>query len=78
MPSIDIALTSENSHKKWISLAVLGETDASGITKQDLLSAIAFDKKGDLLAVGDRGGRIICFQKTMESGHLEVDYLVEF
>lgn len=63
---------------KWISMAVLGETDASGITKQDLLSSIAFDKHGDFLAVGDRGGRIICFQKTMEGGQLEIDYLTEF
>jgi serine/threonine-protein phosphatase 2A regulatory subunit B len=52
---------STHSPLKWYNLAVLGETDASSITKQDLLSSISFDKHGNYLAVGDRGGRIIVF-----------------
>ena len=38
-----------------------GESDSSQITKNDLLSAIAFDPTGKFLAVGDRGGRVIMF-----------------
>lgn len=30
----------------------------------DAISAIEFDKNGDHLAVGDRGGRIVIFQDT--------------
>jgi hypothetical protein len=40
---------------------ILGEPDPANITKQDILQSIAFDKKGDLLSVGDKGGRIIVF-----------------
>ena len=39
----------------------LGEPDPANITKQDLLSAIKFDKFGQYLSVGDRGGRVIIF-----------------
>lgn len=58
----------------------LGEPDPTLISKHDLLSAIAFDKKGEILSVGDRGGRIICFQLTdfEKSGQNEFDYLTEF
>ena len=44
-----------------LPLNTLGEPDPSNITKQDILSAIAFDKHGKLLSVGDRGGRVIVF-----------------
>ena len=47
-----------------LALNVLGETDPTNITKQDLLSSIAFDKQGQMLAVGDRGGRVIVFQRV--------------
>ena len=42
-------------------LNTIDEPDPSNITKQDILSAIAFDKQGQLLSVGDRGGRVIIF-----------------
>jgi serine/threonine-protein phosphatase 2A regulatory subunit B len=32
------------------------------VTDSDILSAIAFDKSGDFLAVGDKGGRVIIFK----------------
>lgn len=32
------------------------------MTDSDILSAIAFDKSGDFLAVGDKGGRVIIFK----------------
>ena len=41
----------------------LGEPKASAIGKHDLLSAISFDAAGDILSVGDRGGRIILFER---------------
>ena len=45
-----------------VSMESLGEPDPTAITKQDLLSAMAFDRTGKILSVGDRGGRVICFQ----------------
>lgn len=40
----------------------LGERNESNISKTDILSAIAFDKTGNYLAVGDHGGRVIIFK----------------
>jgi hypothetical protein len=59
-------------------VSTLGEPDPANITKQDLLSALAFDKHGQLLSVGDRGGRIIIFQRIEEDGEIDFDYLTEF
>lgn len=44
----------------------LGEPDPASISKHDLLSSIAFDKRGDFLSVGDRGGRVIIFGKKCD------------
>ena len=60
------------------ALNTLGEPDPANITKQDLLQSIGFDKQGKYLCVGDRGGRIIVFQKIIEDGHVDFDYLTEF
>ena len=62
----------------WANMSSLGEPDPASITKQDLLSAISFDKQGQLLSVGDRGGRVIVFQKIEEGGVIDFDYLTEF
>lgn len=63
---------------QWANLTSLGEPDPASITKSDLLSALSFDKQGQLLAVGDRGGRVIVFQKIEEGGATDFDYLSEF
>lgn len=61
------------------AMTQLGEPDPSAINRQDLLSAIAFDRTGRILSVGDRGGRIICFNLTEnDKGQKEFDYLTEF
>ena len=50
------------------SLSQLGEPDPANITKQDVLSGLAFDKHGTHLAVGDKGGRVIVFERVEEKG----------
>lgn len=45
-----------------VAMEQLGEPDPTAISKHDLLSAMAFDRAGRILSVGDRGGRVICFQ----------------
>ena len=75
---IEDALKQEFSPQKWCNLTTLGEPDPANITKSDLLSAMAFDKQGQMLAVGDRGGRIIIFQRSIEDKQIEFDYLTEF
>ena len=59
----------------------LGEPDPTAISKHDLLSSIAFDRSGEILSVGDSGGRIICFKLTEienSGGQKEFDYFTEF
>ena len=57
----------------------LGEPNSSAICKQDLLSAISFDHTGDILAVGDQGGRIILFERIVDDkGQVNFDYFAEF
>jgi len=46
----------------WVYINGLGERNESNISKSDILSAIAFDKTGNYLAVGDHGGRVIVFK----------------
>ena len=60
------------------ALNTLGEPDPSNITKQDVLSAMAFDKHGELLSVGDRGGRVIVFHRVENNGVMDFAYLAEF
>ena len=60
------------------ALNTLGEPDPSNITKQDVLSAMAFDKHGELLSVGDRGGRVIVFHRVENNGVMDFEYLAEF
>ena len=62
-----------------LAMSQLGEPDPSAISKHDFLSAIAFDKTGKLLSVGDRGGRVITFQMgENDHGQPEYEYLTEF
>ena len=62
-----------------VAMEQLGEPDPTAISRHDLLSAMAFDRTGQILSVGDRGGRVICFQlKPNEQGVEEFDYLTEF
>ena len=44
-----------------MAMSQLGEPDPAAISRSDLLSAISFDRQGQILSVGDRGGRVICF-----------------
>jgi serine/threonine-protein phosphatase 2A regulatory subunit B len=46
----------------WVYINGLGERDQSNVTDSDVLTAISFDKTGEYLAVGDKGGRVIVFR----------------
>ena len=48
----------------WVYVNGLGERDPASVTHTDILTALTFDKSGEYLAVGDRGGRVIVFRYT--------------
>ncbi|TYH01973.1 hypothetical protein ES288_A09G102300v1 [Gossypium darwinii] len=54
----------------WKFSKVFGERIAGEeIQEVDIISAIEFDKTGDHLATGDRGGRVVLFERTDAKDH---------
>ncbi|CAM8960584.1 unnamed protein product [Rhodiola kirilowii] len=50
---------------EWKFSQVFGErTAGEEVLEVDIISAIEFDKTGDHLATGDRGGRVVLFERT--------------
>ncbi|KAF5199570.1 Serine/threonine protein phosphatase 2A regulatory subunit B beta isoform [Thalictrum thalictroides] len=63
----DEAVTSEGPPQplEWKFSQVFGErTAGEEVQEVDIISAIEFDKSGDHLATGDRGGRVVLFERT--------------
>ncbi|KFK43957.1 hypothetical protein AALP_AA1G196300 [Arabis alpina] len=54
----------------WRFSQVFGErTAGEEVQEVDIISAIEFDKSGDHLATGDRGGRVVLFERTDTKDH---------
>ncbi|KAF4362079.1 serine/threonine protein phosphatase 2A 55 kDa regulatory subunit B beta isoform isoform X2 [Cannabis sativa] len=54
----------------WKFSQVFGERAAGEeVQEVDIISAIEFDKSGDFLATGDRGGRVVLFERTDTKDH---------
>ncbi|XP_038987582.1 serine/threonine protein phosphatase 2A 55 kDa regulatory subunit B beta isoform-like isoform X3 [Phoenix dactylifera] len=55
---------------EWKFSQVFGERAAGEeVQEVDIISAIEFDKSGDHLATGDRGGRVVLFERTDVRDH---------
>uniref|UniRef100_A0A1J3F7K9 Serine/threonine-protein phosphatase 2A 55 kDa regulatory subunit B n=1 Tax=Noccaea caerulescens TaxID=107243 RepID=A0A1J3F7K9_NOCCA len=55
---------------EWRFSQVFGErTAGEEVQEVDIISAIEFDKSGDHLATGDRGGRVVLFERTDIKDH---------
>ncbi|KAJ4950059.1 hypothetical protein NE237_026891 [Protea cynaroides] len=55
---------------EWKFSQVFGErTAGEEVQEVDIISAIEFDKTGDHLATGDRGGRVVLFERTDAKDH---------
>lgn len=48
---------------EWVYLTDLGETDESLIKQEEVINDVKFDRQGDHIAIGDKGGRIIVMQR---------------
>jgi serine/threonine-protein phosphatase 2A regulatory subunit B len=65
----------------WVYANGLGERDPASITDHDVLTSIEFDKTGEFLSVGDKGGRVIVFKRIRSKKKSRVDdfeYFTEF
>ena len=56
------------SKQKWKFTQVFGDKfSADKVANEDVISALSFDKSGNFLAVGDRAGRLILFQRNLHT-----------
>lgn len=53
---------SNSSEIQWCFSQVKGTLD-DDVTEQDIISCVEFNQDGDLLATGDKGGRVVIFQR---------------
>lgn len=73
--------SSDSQPISWVYANGLGERDPDNITDHDVLTAINFDKTGEFLSVGDKGGRVIVFKRIRTKKRSRVDdyeYFTEF
>lgn len=54
--------------QKWKFTQVFGDKfSADKVANEDIISALSFDRSGNYLAVGDRAGRMILFQRNLHT-----------
>ncbi|CEG84152.1 Putative Protein phosphatase PP2A regulatory subunit B [Rhizopus microsporus] len=57
--------TSTNNENKWRFAQCFGDKgESDDITEADIISAVEFDHTGDYLATGDKGGRVVLFERN--------------
>ena len=63
----------DNSQGDWTFCQCFGEKDDDEeFSEADILSTVEFDSEGDFLATGDKGGRIVVFERA-DSGKVSID-----
>ncbi|ORZ40782.1 hypothetical protein BCR44DRAFT_52752 [Catenaria anguillulae PL171] len=71
-------MDTENEHN-WKFAQCFGDKgDMDDITEADIISAVEFDHTGDYLATGDRGGRVVLFERNEGKRGCEYKFYTEF
>jgi len=66
------------SESEWKFSQVFGERSAvEEVSEVDIVSSIEYDNSGNYIAVGDRGGRVIVFERS-KLGRREYKFFVEY
>ncbi|KXS18579.1 protein phosphatase 2A regulatory subunit PR55, partial [Gonapodya prolifera JEL478] len=52
--------------------------DVEDVTEADIISAVEFDETGDYLATGDKGGRVVLFERNEGKKGCEYKFYTEF
>lgn len=47
-----------------LNQAFVGDTNPEKVKEEDKISTLAYDQKGDYIAIGDNAGRLIIFEST--------------
>ncbi|EDO14533.1 hypothetical protein Kpol_246p2 [Vanderwaltozyma polyspora DSM 70294] len=48
------------------------------VTEADIITSVEYDHTGDYLATGDKGGRVVLFERNHQSKNCEYKFLTEF
>ncbi|ODV91327.1 hypothetical protein CANCADRAFT_32004 [Tortispora caseinolytica NRRL Y-17796] len=68
-----------NSQATWKFAQCFGDKgDSEDITEADIISAVEFDHTGNYLATGDKGGRIVLFERSFNKRGCEYKFFTEF
>ncbi|RCH94564.1 protein phosphatase 2A regulatory subunit cdc55 [Rhizopus azygosporus] len=71
--------TSTNNENKWRFAQCFGDKgESDDITEADIISAVEFDHTGDYLATGDKGGRVVLFERNENKKGCEYRFHTEF
>ncbi|KAM3586001.1 protein phosphatase 2A regulatory subunit cdc55 [Umbelopsis sp. WA50703] len=54
------------------------KSDSGDVTDADIISAVEFDQTGDYLATGDKGGRVVLFERNENKTSCEYKFYTEF
>ncbi|ORX62088.1 protein phosphatase PP2A regulatory subunit B [Hesseltinella vesiculosa] len=65
-------------HAWKISQCFGDKGDTDDMTEADIITAVEFDGSGDYLATGDRGGRVVLFQRNASKHGQEYKFYTEF
>lgn len=60
----EVSDTTERRELDWQFCQVFGEPHFEEVTEVDIVSTVEFDSTGEYLAAGDRGGRVVIFQRV--------------
>ncbi|KAI8378377.1 protein phosphatase PP2A regulatory subunit B [Blakeslea trispora] len=65
--------------KRWKFAQCFGDKgDSDDITEADIISAVEFDHTGNYLATGDKGGRVVLFERNDGKKGCEYKFYTEF
>lgn len=67
------------SDSHWKFSQCFGEKEETNVVAEaDIISTLEFDDTGDYLATGDKGGRVVLFQRDKTKKHCEYHFFAEF
>ncbi|KAI8876875.1 protein phosphatase 2A regulatory subunit PR55 [Backusella circina FSU 941] len=70
---------SDEEQHNWKFAQCFGDKgDSDDITDADIISAVEFDQTGDYLATGDKGGRVVLFERNESKKSCEYRFYTEF
>lgn len=74
MSTLEQSNQTSGESPSWVYINGLGERESQSVTESDVLTAVAYDKTGEYLAVGDKGGRVIVFRYNELKSSRYFDY----